>query len=136
MKEWSLQAVLKVVLAAIIAGAATVFGGWSPGMTTLVIFIALDIISGWTRAIIQKELSSAESFKGIAKKLLIFVMIAVAAQADRLVGTDVMLNGAIVFYCGSEALSIMENVTAAGLPIPDFLRQVFVKTNSKKFKED
>jgi toxin secretion/phage lysis holin len=124
---------LKVGIAALAAFACTIFGVWSATMTTLVVLIALDIVSGWTRAFCQQQLSSKESFRGTFKKVLIFAAVALAAQADTLVGTATTLRDAVViFYCASEGLSVLENMVAAGLPVPDVLRQALVQLNGKK----
>jgi len=133
MKEWSFNAVVKIVLAAIVGGLATLLGGLDNVLVILTVFVALDIASGWLRAYIQKELSSKESFRGTAKKLFIYVLVAVAAQLDRLTGTDIIRDAVAVFYCAGEALSILENAVAAGLPVPDFLRNALEQLNEKKF---
>ena len=135
MKEWTFTAILKAALAGIIAAATTLFGGWDDAMAILTIFIALDIVSGWIRAICQKRLNSNVSFRGVAKKALIYVIVAVAAQADRFTGTNLVRNAVIAFYCGTEALSILENTVASGLPVPEFLKQVLEKLNKGKFPE-
>ena len=124
---------LKVVIAALAAFACTIFGVWSATMTTLVVLIALDIVSGWTRAFCQQQLSSKESFRGTFKKVLIFAAVALAAQADILVGTPSTIRDAVViFYCASEGLSVLENMVAAGLPVPDILKNALVQLNGKK----
>jgi len=135
MKEWKLNGFLKAILAALMAGITTLLGGWDDAMVILTIFIALDIVSGWVRAFIQKELSSEESFRGTAKKVLIYVIVAVAAQADRLTGTALVRNVVITWYCATEALSILENTVAAGLPVPEFLRDALKALNTEKFTE-
>jgi len=136
MKEWKWLALFKVFLAGLLASLVTLLGGWDDAIIILTIFIALDIISGWTRAFIQKELSSTESFRGTARKILIYVIVAVAAQADRFTGTTLMRNAAIAFYCASEALSIFENTVAAGLPVPTFLRDALKKLGTDKIPEE
>ena len=136
MKEWTWIITIKIFLAGILASLATVLGGWNAAMEILTIFIILDIVSGWTRALIQKRLSSTESFRGTAKKVLIYVLVAVAAQADRLTGTALVRNAVITFYCASEALSILENSVAAGLPVPNFLRDVLQRINPDKLPQE
>lgn len=135
MKDWTFTAILEAALAGIIAAATTLFGGWDDAMAILTIFIALDIVSGWLRAFVQKKLSSSESFRGVTRKVLTYVIVAVAAQADRFTGTNLVRNAVIAFYCGTEALSILENTVAAGLPVPEFLKQVLEKLNKDKFPE-
>ncbi len=136
MKEWKLTGIVKAILASVVAALTTLFGGWDDAMMILTIFIVLDIITGWIRAFIQKELSSAESFRGTAKKVLIYVLVAVAAQADRFTGTPLIRSAVIAFYCASEALSIFENTVAAGLPVPAFLRDALKRLSTDKFPEE
>jgi len=136
VKDWKLIGFINTVLAGVIAGITTLLGGWDDAMIILTVFIVLDIISGWVRAFIQKELSSAESFRGTARKVLIYVIVAVAAQADRLTGTALVRNVVITWYCATEALSIVENSVAAGLPVPEFLKQALKQLNEKKFSTD
>lgn len=124
MKERTLCGVVKLILAAVIGGLVALVGGWDKGMQTLVVFIVLDVGTGVARAILQKDLSSKESYKGGLKKLLILVVVAVATQVDRYAETNLARNGAIAFYCGSEALSILENVAKSGVKIPPFLEKI------------
>jgi len=125
---------VSVVLAGISAILLTIFGIWSAAMMALVVLIALDIASGWTRAIIQKELSSSASWKGMLKKLLIFGAVALANQADVLAGSGILIKSAVVvFYCATEGLSVLENLAAVGLPIPPVLRDALKQLNGKKF---
>lgn len=133
MKDWQLNVSLKAMLAGLIAGITTLLGGWDDAMAILTVFILLDVASGWVRAIIQKKLSSDESYRGVARKVLIYVIVVVAAQVDRIAETDVVRKLAILFYCATEGLSILENCAAAGLPVPPFLRDVLKKLNNKKF---
>jgi toxin secretion/phage lysis holin len=126
----------KAIGAALVGIACQVWGAWDQLMTALVILMALDVVTGFLRAFIQQELSSKESFRGMAKKVLIFVLLAVAVQVDVLTG----LNGTTrhlvaVFYCASEGLSILENSVAAGMPAPEVLRQALKQLNEGKFRE-
>ena len=132
MRENAVTAVLAGILAVIFA----IFGGWTAAMTTLVILIGLDIASGFTRGYVQRVLSSKESYRGIGKKLLILIAVALAAQLDTLVGDANLLRDAVVvFYCASEGLSIVENLVAAGLPVPEQLKAALAQLNGKKFED-
>ena len=133
MKEWKLTGFVLAILGTAIAAITTLLGGWDDAMVILSVFIVLDIISGWIRAFIQQELSSEESFRGTAKKVLIYVIVAVAAQVDQLTGAALVRNVVISWYCATEALSILENAVAAGLPVPEFLREALKQLNEKKF---
>ena len=128
---------LKTILAAISAGVALIFGGWDVSLQTLFIFIGLDIVSGFARAAIQGALSSKESFKGMGKKFLILVAVAVAVQLDKMAGTgDVLRSATVLFYCMSEGLSIVENLVAAGLPVPEVLKNALAQLNPSKAGTD
>ena len=124
----------KTVIAAITAAGYQILGVWNEVMTALVILIILDVVTGFLRAFIQQELSSKESFRGIAKKVMIFALIAVAYQIDSITGLDgVTRNVVAVFYCASEGLSVVENSIAAGMPAPGFLKDALKQLNERKF---
>jgi toxin secretion/phage lysis holin len=125
----------KAFAAALGAGAAHVLGAWDNVMTALVILMVLDVVTGFLRAFIQRELSSKESFRGVARKVMIFALLAVACQVDTVTGLrGVTRNVVAVFYCASEGLSVVENSIAAGMPAPDFLREALTQLNPGKFK--
>jgi toxin secretion/phage lysis holin len=109
-------------------------GAWDQLMTALVILMAVDVATGFVRAFVQQRLSSKESFRGIAKKVLIFALLAVAVQVDVLTGLQGTTRDVVAaFYCASEGLSILENSVAAGMPAPDVLRQALEQLNASKF---
>ena len=127
---------MTAALAGVLAAILSIFGGWSAAMTTLVVLIGLDIISGFIRAYVQQTLSSKESYRGIGRKLLIMIAVALAAQLDNLMGEASLLRDTVVvFYCASEGLSIVENLVAAGLPVPDQLKAALAQLNGNKFED-
>lgn len=124
----------KAIGAALVGIACQVWGAWDQLMTALVILMALDVVTGFLRAFIQQELSSKESFRGMAKKVLIFVLLAVAVQVDALTGLDGWARTAVgAFYCASEGLSVIENSVAAGMPAPQFLKDALRQLSEGKF---
>ena len=129
---------IDTALAVLATVAAYLFGPWSTILTTLIILILVDMASGWIRAIVQKKLSSEQSWRGILKKLLILAIVVVAHQADGLVGTanNLLRNATSLFYCANEGISILENAVAAGLPVPQALKDVLKKLNGEKFKDN
>ena len=134
---------LAAVLSAIVAGLCSILGGWTPAMTTLLTLSVLDVISGFSRAAIQQKLSSKESWQGGIRKVLMFVVIALGAQADALlrgagvtVGNgELVRNAAVIFYCVSEGLSIVENVVGAGLPVPQAIKDALAQLSENKIQE-
>lgn len=95
------------------------FGGWSLLLQILLIFMIIDQISGLFASYIEGKLSSKIGFKGIAKKVMIFFIVAVAHLIDQAMGSGHMIRDAVVFfYLGNELLSFIENVGRAGIPLP------------------
>ncbi len=94
-------------------------GGWDALMKALVICMVVDYVTGVANAIKEKRLSSQIGFVGILRKLTIFGVIIVAAQIDLALGLDAICRtAAVAFYTANEAISVTENATAIGLPLP------------------
>ena len=112
--------------------ASFLFGGWSALLQTLVLFIALDYVIGVLVAGYHGELNSKVGFKGIAKKVLILLLVAVAHQIDLLLGDGSLIRDAVIFfYLANELLSILENVGKTNLPIPVVLKKAVETLNNK-----
>ena len=115
-----------------IQGAITVIGGWlgyflgglDGLMIALVVFVILDYVTGIMCAINDRKLSSAVGFRGICRKVLIFLLVCVAHIVDlHVVGSGSALRGAVVcFYLSNEGVSMLENAAHLGLPIPEKLK--------------
>ena len=103
------------------------FGVGNPGgsfdgfLYALLVFVVVDYLTGVMCAIADKKLSSEVGFKGICKKVLIFVMVGVAHIMDiYLIGNGEVLRTAVIFfYCSNEGVSMLENAAHLGLPIPE-----------------
>lgn len=124
-----------------IQAAFTALGGWMgyflggmDGMlTALVIFMALDYVTGVMCAIIDKKLSSAVGFKGICKKVLVLALVGLANIVDRnITGTGDALRTAVVcFYLSNEGVSILENAAHIGLPVPEKLKAILKQLHKR-----
>jgi toxin secretion/phage lysis holin len=105
--------------------AGFLFGAADGLFYALAAFTMLDYITGVISAVIKRELSSRVGFEGVFKKLMIFVLVALANIIDRQVlgGTEGVLRSAVVaFLLANEGLSILENISGAGLPVPQRLK--------------
>lgn len=112
--------------------ASYLFGGWSVLLQTLVLFIALDYVVGVMVAGYHGKLNSKVGFKGIAKKVLILLLVATAHQIDLLLGDGSLIRDSVIFfYLANELLSILESVGKTNLPIPNVLRKAVETLNSK-----
>ena len=124
-----------------IQGAITVIGGWlgyflggmDGLMIALVIFVILDYVTGLMCAIADKKLSSAVGFKGICRKVLIFVLVGIGNLVDVYVlGEGGALRTAVIFfYLSNEGISFLENAGHLGLPIPEKLKDVLEQLHDK-----
>ncbi len=101
-------------------------GGYDGFLYALIAFVVLDYLLGVLCAIIEKHLSSDVGAKGIFKKVVIFYLVGVAHIIDQnIIGDgDVLRTAVIFFYLSNEGISIIENATRLGLPVPEKLRDV------------
>lgn len=112
----------------------TVIGGWlgyflggCDGLiVALVVFVVMDYVTGVMCAIADKNLSSEVGFKGICRKVLIFILVGIANILDvQIIGTGSVLRTAIIFfYISNEGVSLLENASHLGLPVPEKLKVV------------
>lgn len=116
--------------AAVIGGVmAYLWGAWDALIIALVVVVVMDYITGVINAALRRELSSAVGFKGLCKKVMIFVIVAVGVIVDRAIPST---NGAvrtavIVFYIANEGISILENAGRIGVPLPRVLKKWLAK---------
>lgn len=109
-------------------------GGWDKIIQCLVVFMVIDYVTGIISAYYTKELSSKVGFIGIAKKVVIILIITVAVMFDKAVGnTDMVFRTATCFfYIANEALSILENATKLGLPLPKKITEALIQLKNKE----
>ena len=126
-----------------IAGAVGAVLGFMYGEVTglfwaLIAFMALDYITGVVVAIIEKRLSSEVGFRGLAKKFLILVFVAVGHIADTYIlgGTPAAMSAVMLFYMANEGISIIENAAALGLPVPKKLTSIMEQIKNKSESEE
>lgn len=109
-------------------------GGYDGFLYTLLSFILIDYLTGVIAAIIQRQVSSKIGFNGILKKILILIMVAMGHLLDQnlLGGGDGLRTGVIFFYTANEGISIMENLTSIGFPIPRKLKEVLSQLSEQE----
>ena len=126
-----------------IAGAVGAVLGFMYGEVTglfwaLIAFMALDYITGVVVAIIEKRLSSEVGFRGLAKKFLILVFVAVGHIADTYIlgGTPAAMSAVMLLYMANEGISIIENAASLGLPVPKKLTSIMEQIKNKSESEE
>lgn len=113
-------------------------GGCDGLLIALVMFVVMDYISGVMCAIADKTLSSEVGFKGICRKVLIFVLVGIANILDvQVIGTGSVLRTAMVFfYISNEGISLFENAGYLGLPIPEKIKTVLEQLHDRAEREE
>lgn len=124
----------------------TVLGGWigyflggCDGLLyMLLVFVILDYITGVMCAVSDQKLSSEIGFRGICRKVLIFALVGVGHLIDsQIIGQGSVLRTAVIFfYLSNEGLSVVENASYLGLPIPEQLKEVLVQLHEREEKEE
>lgn len=124
----------------------TVVGGWlgyflggCDGLLyALIAFVAIDYITGVMCAINDKTLSSEVGFKGICRKVLIFLLVGIANILDlNVIGTGSVLRTAVIFfYISNEGVSLLENASHLGLPVPQKIKAVLEQLHDRAEDEE
>lgn len=112
-------------------------GGWTFPLQVLVTFIVLDYLSGVAAAWVRRDLSSHVGARGIAKKVGILALVGVGHLLDQVLGlgAPVMRTAVIWFYIANEGLSIIENLSDLGIPVPESVRGALARMRNESGKE-
>ena len=113
-------------------------GGCDGLLFALVVFVVMDYVTGVMCAAADRKLSSEVGFKGICRKVLIFMMVGIANVLDVLIiGSGSVLRTAVIFfYLSNEGLSLLENAGHLGLPIPEKLKAVLEQLHRQSEEND
>lgn len=117
---------MKIAIAVVGGWLSYFVGGADRLLTTLILFVVLDYVTGVMCAVAERKLSSVVGFTGICRKVLVFLLVGVANILDtHVIGTGNAVRSAVVcFYLSNEGISILENAARLGLPIPEKLRAI------------
>ena len=133
-----MEGLWKRVLSALTAMGVFLFGGVDGLLISLIVLIVLDYVTGVIAAALRHELSSEVGARGIAKKVFMLAIVAVANIVDVCVVGDghVLRTVVVIFYISNEGISLLENGGRMGVPLPDKLLQVLkqLKDNSSNTK--
>ena len=136
MKEfWN---TIQLVFAGIGGWLGYFLGGCDGLLYALLAFVVIDYVTGVMCAITDKKLSSAVGFKGICRKVLIFILVGIANILDvQVIGTGSILRTAVIFfYLSNEGVSLLENAGHLGLPIPEKLKLVLEQLHDRAETEN
>ncbi|MDD6963733.1 MAG: phage holin family protein [Firmicutes bacterium] len=137
MKEfWN---AIQFVFAAVGGWLGYFLGGCDGLLYALLAFVVIDYITGVMCAINDKALSSEVGFRGICRKVLIFLLVGIANILDvNVIGTGSVLRTAVIFfYISNEGVSLLENASHLGLPVPQKIKEVLEQLHNRaEDKED
>ena len=131
MKEfWN---TIQLVFAAVGGWLGYFLGGCDGLLYALIAFVVIDYITGVMCAIADKTLSSEVGFKGICRKVLIFLLVGIANIIDvQMLGAPGVLRTAVIFfYLSNEGVSLLENAAHLGLPVPDAIKTVLEQLHNR-----
>ena len=113
-------------------------GGCDGLLIALVVFVAVDYVTGVMCAISDKKLSSEVGFKGICRKVLIFLLVGIANILDvQVIGTGSVLRTAVIFfYLSNEGVSLLENAAHLGLPVPEKMKEILEQLHDRAETEN
>lgn len=131
MKEfWNM---IQLIFAAIGGWLGWFLGGYDGLLYALIAFVVIDYITGVMCAINDHTLSSEVGFRGICRKVLIFLLVGIANILDvHVIGTGSVLRTAVIFfYISNEGVSLLENAGRLGLPIPQKLKNILAQLHDR-----
>ena len=125
---------VQIIFAVIGGWIGWLLGGWDGFLYALVAFVVTDYLTGLMAAVVEKKLSSEVGFRGIFKKILIFMLVGIGSILDRqIIGDGSVLRTAVIFfYISNEGISIIENAGRIGLPIPQKLKDILEQLKTKE----
>lgn len=136
MKEfWNM---IQMVFAAVGGWLGYYLGGCDGLLLALVAFAAADYLTGVMCAVSDRKLSSNVGFKGICRKVLIFLLVGIANILDvHVIGTGSVLRTAVIFfYISNEGVSLLENAAHLGLPVPEKIKAVLEQLHDRAEKTE
>ena len=128
---------IQIIFAAIGGWLGWFLGGFDGLLYALIIFVVVDYITGVMCAVVDKNLSSSVGFKSICRKVLIFAMVGIAHVLDaNVIGDGSVLRTAVIFfYISNEGVSLLENASHLGLPIPEKMKDILEQLHDRDNKE-
>lgn len=115
------------------------FGGWDLALKILITFMVLDYVTGVIYAYVNKTLNSEVGFRGLIKKCMILAVLIVGVELDRMLGnggTWVFRTLVAYFYIANEGISLLENISNLGVPIPNKIKTALEQLNNDEDQEN
>lgn len=132
------RTVAQSALAVVGTVATYLWGGWDAVLMALVVMVVMDYATGITASWVRGRLDSEVGRRGVARKVGIFVVVALANVIDGTggLGEPILRTVTAWFYIGAEAISVLENLGDIGVPIPARLRQALARLREGEESSD
>lgn len=135
-----MKTTLLTVVGAVGGAIAAIFGGWSTALTTLLIFMGIDYVSGLVVAGVFHNstktdtgaLESHAGLKGLFRKAMTLLFVLVGHRLDLAMGTSYVKDAVCIGFIANELISVVENAGLMGLPIPSIITDAIDILNQKK----
>lgn len=138
----NIKTIYYIILGAVAAAGTVIaeaLGGWDTSLQTLVIFMAVDYLTGILCALVWRRspntadgaFESKASIKGLLRKGAMLLVVYIAARLDLMAETDIVRTATILFFCANDGFSIVENLGIMGVPLPPAVRQAFELLRAK-----
>lgn len=117
---------------------AFLFGGWDKALIVLAVLMSIDYLTGVVKAFVMKEINSATGARGLIKKGAMLLVIILANMVDFLLdeGYPIVRTAIVYYYISNEGVSIIENLSMLGVPMPDVLIESFAQLQNTDKKSD
>ena len=123
--------IIKVVFSAIMSALSYLFGGFDGLLVALLFCIVADYITGVLAAVYEKRLNSQTGFRGIIKKVVILIIVALAVEISAVTGAESIRDLVICFYIANEGISILENAGRMDVPFLSKLKDLLEQLKNK-----
>lgn len=138
-----MKAYLLTVIGAVGGGVAALFGGWDAALSTLLMFMAADYITGLITAGVfhtspkseNGALESRAGWKGLCRKGVTLLIVLIACRLDLMMGTDYLRDATVIAFVANEAISIIENAGLMGVPIPEVITSKIEILNNREIND-
>ena len=139
-----MKRIVCTVIGAVGSGIAALFGGWDTGLVSLLIFMALDYVSGLVVAVVFHKsnktdtgsLESKAGWKGLCRKCMTLVFVLVAYRLDLVIGTNYIRDAVIIAFLANELISLVENAGLMGIPLPAVITKAIDILQKKSESEE
>lgn len=139
-----MKRIVCTTIGAVGSGIAALFGGWDTGLVSLLIFMALDYVSGLVVAGVfhrsnktdTGSLESKAGWKGLCRKCMTLVFVLVAYRLDLVIGTNYIRDAVIIAFMANELISLVENAGLMGIPLPAVITKAIDILQKKSESEE